>query len=137
MRSDDLSKLVESVDKLATYLYLTNVHKETSYRSSRSEPTAEEKYCPLVQFATSLNRIQVDWGKKVAITDKIADAASRLTAGVEVRVFVVVGLLAGVVMILGSVIFNIAAATAFLAWFAVVFGSVTIAAGMSAIFGRK
>lgn len=132
-----VSELADAVNELATYLHFVNARKETFYRARQTETTPEERLCRLVKFADALNRIQAGQIDKVTIVRKVADAIAMVGVREEVRGLIVIGVLSGVVMLAGSVVFNISKSTAFLAWFSVVFGSTMIVLGTSAIARRR
>jgi len=134
--SHSLSRLADAVDELATFLYLANLRKETSYRSLAAKTTAEQRFSTLLKFANALNRIQIRREPKRRIVRRIADALSTFAPSRDIQVVIAIAVVAALVMVLGSAIFGIPRGTAFVAWFTVVFGSLAVSVGVTSVVSR-
>lgn len=138
LRNDySLLQLANGVNELATFLYLTSVQKETSYRPAQPVTRAEKGFTNLVKFAKALNQIQTKSEPKPALFGRIRNAISALTESAEVRLATTIAITAAVVAGAGCVFFRIPVTTAFLAWFSVVFGSLTISLGVTTVVLRR
>jgi hypothetical protein len=138
LRNDhSLLQLADGVNELATFLYFIAVREETSYRPAQPIPTLEEAVTHLVKFAEALNQIQIQREPKPALFGRMRDAVRVLCASEEVRLTTLIAIAAALVAGAGCMFFRIPVTTAFLAWFSVVFGSISISLGVTTVVLRR
>ncbi|MFQ5858083.1 MAG: hypothetical protein ACE5LU_20965, partial [Anaerolineae bacterium] len=131
-----MSQLRDAVDELATFWYLSSVRKEKRYKSPHVEVPAEMITGKLTGFSVGMNGIETHEDKSKTITNVFRNMIDNLTQIREIRGIGLFIVASTVVMYIGTRLFSVDSSTAFLAWFAAVFGYPLVTIVLKALSDR-
>jgi hypothetical protein len=140
-RHHDIVKLATAVDALSTFACLASLSREKSYRAAGATWNLQERFRLLLEFAEKITQLPARAEAPRGLSRRMYEATSNLLdstlADKGIRRAAIVAIFGGIVMVAASMLIGIPIATAFLAWFSVTFGSITISVAIGSIRSRS